>query len=187
MDLHELLVRVGKILNDYEISYAVTGGYAVSVWGRPRATFDVDIIIELRLSEIEIIRAALKSISKISYIDEDAMKEAVIRESEFNFIYPENNLKVDFFVMGSDQFSKQKIARRIALEINNEKVYFVSPEDLILSKLIWYKDGHSTRQLEDIESILKIQKDKLDFDYLRKWASDQSTDEILQSLLEKSQ
>jgi len=185
MNFHELLARVAKILNDYEIPYAVTGGYAVSVWGRPRATFDIDIIIELHLSDIEIVRAALKGISKISYIDEEAMKEAVQREGEFNFIYSESNLKVDFFVVGSDNFSKQKLTRRIALDINNEKIYFVSPEDLILSKLLWYKDSQSTRQLEDVESIFKIQKDKIDFDYLRKWALAQKTDEILESLLNK--
>ena len=183
MNFHELLARIAKILNDFEIPYAVTGGYAVSILGRPRSTLDIDIIIELHSSDIELFRAALKSISKISYIDEDAMKEAVQRESEFNFVYPESNLKVDFFVAGSDAFNKQKLARRISLDINGEKVNFVSPEDLILSKLLWYKSSHSNRQLEDAESVLKIQKDKLDFNYLKKWTSIQETDKILEPLL----
>jgi len=45
---HEkLLVQIASILERFDIEYLVTGGFAVSVWGRPRATFDIDIVIKL--------------------------------------------------------------------------------------------------------------------------------------------
>ena len=43
----KLLVKVAPILDQLCIAYFVTGGFAVSVWGRPRATFDVDIVVQL--------------------------------------------------------------------------------------------------------------------------------------------
>lgn len=46
MTFHQLIIKIAKILEKLNIQYAVTGGYAVSVLGRPRATFDIDIVIE---------------------------------------------------------------------------------------------------------------------------------------------
>lgn len=185
MDFHELIAKIGKTLDSFRISYAVTGGYAVSVWGRPRATFDIDVVIELFPPEIESIRIALQKISKIAYIDEGAMREAVERESEFNFIYPEANIKVDFFIAGKDPAAKRELNRRIPLIIANQKVYFVSPEDLILAKLKWFTKTQSTRQLEDIESILKIRGKKLDFRYIRRWSKIEETENIFEPLNKK--
>ncbi|MBI2057675.1 MAG: hypothetical protein HYT63_01680 [Candidatus Yanofskybacteria bacterium] len=168
MNFHELIARVAKILNKHNVLYAVT------------------VIVELFPSNLKLLKNALQKISKIAYIDEDAMKEALERESEFNFIYPEANLKVDFFIAGKNPITKQELARRLPLTVEKETVYFISPEDLILSKLRWHKEGQSSRQLEDIESVLRVQK-KLDFKYLKKWAKLQSTDEILEWLIKKNQ
>jgi len=60
---------------------------------------------------------------------------------------------------------KRKIVKKIA----GVDVFLISPEDLILRKLLWYKESESDRQSEDIESIFKRQK-KLDMRYIRKWA-----------------
>ncbi|TSC75274.1 MAG: hypothetical protein G01um101430_481, partial [Parcubacteria group bacterium Gr01-1014_30] len=71
--------------------------------------------------------------------------------------------------------------RRIPRNVLGQRVYFVSPEDLILSKLLWYKESESELQLRDIESVLKFQK-KLDWEYLKKWAKIHSTFKTLEKL-----
>lgn len=182
MDFQELMQKIAKILGDLKILYAVTGGYAVAMWGRPRSTFDIDVIVQVYKPQIKAFRRALQNISKLSYLDEDAIEEAVKREGEFNFIHTESGIKIDFWVAGSNPISQLELERRISKTINGQRVYFISPEDLILSKLRWYKESKSNRHLEDIESILKIQKN-LDYGYLRKWAKIQSTRKILESLI----
>ncbi len=182
MDFQELLVIIAKILNSFNVPYAVTGGYAVSIWGRLRATFDLDIIVNLFPSKIRQVRSALEKISAAAYIDEGAMKEAVEHSKEFNFIHPESGIKVDFFVQGKGLFSTQELNRRVPVRVLGYKVFFVSPEDLILAKLRWHKTSPSERQIEDVQSILKIQK-KLDTKYLKKWAAIQSTTRTLEKLL----
>ncbi len=182
MDFQELLVIIAKILDGFNVPYAVTGGYAVSIWGRLRATFDLDIIVNLFPSKIKQVRSALEKISAAAYIDKDAMSEAVEHGKEFNFIHPESGIKVDFFVQGKNLFSTQELNRRVPVRILDYKVYFVSPEDLILAKLRWHKTSPSERQLEDVESVIKIQK-KLDWKYLKKWAAIQSTTKTLEKLL----
>lgn len=183
MEYDKLLATVGKILDDLDIPYVVTGGYATSVWGRIRSTLDIDVVIELAPPKIKILKEALQAISQISYIDEEAMKEALERKGEFNFIYPELGTKVDFFVR-DDSLFKEQIKRKVPIKVEEQNIYFLSPEDLILAKLTWYKESQSSRQIEDVESIIKRQK-KLDWPYLKKWARIQETDEILESLKAK--
>lgn len=167
----KLLIKIAEALDKIGISYCVTGGLAVSVWGRPRATFDIDIIVELFEPDIKTLHRALRTISRAGYFDEDAAKDALNRRGEFNFIEPESGLKIDFWVKKQDEYGRSQWARRRAEIIHGKKVFFVSAEDIILSKLQWYQKGGSTRQLEDIESILKISGDKLDLPYLKKWAA----------------
>jgi|SRR3989344_699466 len=88
------------------------------------------------------------------------------------------------FIYGADEFSGLKLKRRIPKMILSEKVYFLSPEDLILSKLLWSKESESELQLKDIESVLKFQK-KLDLEYIRKWALAHDTLSAFEELLKK--
>lgn len=169
MDFRKLLLKIIKVLNEFKIRYIITGGYAVSIWGRPRATFDIDVVVELFSHQTRDIQQALQKVSETAYIDEDVMRNAVRQKGEFNFIHPESGIKVDFFVKTGDPDFRRELKRRVAIKIGGKVTYFISPEDLILNKLLWYLKTQSSRQLEDVESILKFQR-KLDFDYLKKWA-----------------
>ena len=169
MDFQNLLVKIAEILSKLNIPYAVTGGYAVSVWGRPRSTFDVDVIVQLLEPEAKRLAEALKKISEMSYVDEEMVLRAVERKGEFNFVHIESGIKVDFWVIKKNDFSQGQLRRRLPKKILGKMVYFISPEDLILNKLLWYKQSESSRQLEDVESILKISGSKLDKKYLARW------------------
>lgn len=184
IDPRHLLIKVAEVLEKLHLIYAVTGGMAVFVWGRPRFTADIDIVVLLDVVKISSLVRELSLISEVCYIDERSIHRAFERYGEFNFIDGETGVKVDFWILGKRPFDKDQLDRRKAKDILGQKIYFVSPEDLILSKLRWYREGESSKQLEDIESILKIQK-KLDKGYLKKWAKEQSTLKILESLWKK--
>ncbi len=61
----------------------------------------------------------------------------------------------------------------------------MSPEDSILLKLTWYIQGGSTseKQLNDIRGVLTVQKDALDSEYLKKWASRLEVADVLDKCL----
>ena len=183
MEIEDLLIKVTGILDKLRIPYIITGGMAVSVWGRTRYTADIDIVVELLEKNIDLLSKELLSIDKDVYVSEEAMREALEIKGEFNFIHPQSQLKVDFWVV-KDNFNKQEIERAIIKKIEDQKVRFVSPEDLILSKLLWYQLSESTRQLEDIESVLKISR--VDLKYIKRISEEQGTIEILNKLLEKN-
>lgn len=181
MDFRELLGKIAEILERLKIPYAVTGGYAVSIWGKPRSTLDIDVIVELFEPQIEKLMRALRGISEMSYVDERMVRRAFERKSEFNFVHIEPGIKVDFWVSKRDKFSIGELKRRVPKIVAGKKVYFLSPEDLILNKLRWHKESGSELQLLDVAAVIKFQK-KLDWRYLKKWAKIHSTFKILDTL-----
>lgn len=186
IDPRRLLVDIARVLSDLQIPYVVTGGIAVLIWGRPRFTADIDIVVELLEPKVGALIKVLRQMYKAGYIDEEMAKSAIRRKGEFNFIDGVTGLKVDFFVAKKNEFSALQFKRKIAKKINKKSIYFISPEDLILSKLEWHKQGGSSRQLEDIESILKISGDQLDMKYLKNWAKRLGVLIVFKKLIEQS-
>ncbi len=181
----ELLAKISKILEDLKIPYAITGGFAVSVWGKQRSTLDIDIVVEMQEKNIKPLVKKIVDMDKNVMADEDMIKDALLHKSEFNFIHPDSGMKVDFFILADSHYNKLKIKRAILQDVFGvTKAYFVSPEDLILGKLLWSKESESWKQREDVRTILERQKGKLDFKYLNCWAEKQGTIDILNNLLE---
>ncbi|KKT26244.1 MAG: hypothetical protein UW11_C0018G0020 [Parcubacteria group bacterium GW2011_GWA2_43_9b] len=183
MEFSELVGQIAKILSDLKIKYCITGGYAVSVWGRPRSTFDIDLIIQLGGDKIEQLVWQIHGLSEAGYLDRAAVKNAVAHGREFNYIHGDSGIKIDFWVIKkSDSVGKEELSRRKLKEIGGRKIYFISPEDLILSKLRWHKDRASDRHLEDIKSVLKLAR--VDLKYLKRQAIKQGNMEILNKFLD---
>ena len=180
MEYQSTLRKIANILQTLKIPYLVTGGAAVVVWGRPRFTADVDVIVELREDQV---KRLVDVLVKEGYVDEDAVREALKYESEFNFIDEATGVKVDFWILKDDAFNKSRLKRRVAQDIFGQKIYFISAEDLILIKLLWFEESKSTRHLEDIQSIFDFTKDQLDFDYLKKWADKHNTLKLLEEMI----
>ncbi len=178
-DPRELLVAIATTLKTLGIRYMITGGMAVLVWGRPRFTADIDIVVELRQKNIETLQNALKKLGKKGFIDKETMQEALKAQGEFNFIDGDTGVKVDFWILKKDAFDKSRLARRVRKTVLSKVVYFSSPEDLILIKAIWHKTSESSRQIEDIESIFRISEKRLDIGYIKEWATILEVSDIL--------
>ncbi len=180
--IEKLLLRVIPILEKLDINYYVTGGFAVSAWGRPRSTLDIDIVVKVVEPKVAALAQALRKISEFGYIDEDAAQEAIRQKDEFNFIDSDSGYKVDFWVM-KDEESAREYSRRLSRVIEGQKVYFASPEDLILSKLRWYQQSESDRHLGDIASVFKSCGRRLDKKYLKLWADKLNVSELLRRFI----
>lgn len=183
MEITGVLKKVANVLNSLKISYAVTGGVAVTVWGRPRYTADIDIVIDIAPQKLKQLIDALLKIDEGIYLDinKETPISFIKKQGGFNLVHSQSGVKVDFVIKKDDEFSQIEIQRAIRKDFHGQKIYFISPEDLILIKLLWHKDSGSTRHLEDAESILKISK--VDLKYIEKWAERQSTLKIFKKIL----
>jgi hypothetical protein len=179
---------VTQTLEELGIPYAVGGSLASSLHGVMRSTLDVDIVADMRLEHIQPLVAAL---SKEFYADDEMMKDAIEHKSSFNLIHYETAFKVDIFIRKSRTFDQMQLERRRTSVIATDpeqSVYVTSPEDVILSKLEWYRMGGevSDRQWRDILGVLKTRAGELDLDYLRKWATELKVSDLLERALKES-
>jgi hypothetical protein len=116
---------------------------------------------------------------------------SVSKGMSFNLIHKETMFKVDIFPTKARAFDRSQFERRVAYTLSDEssqKAYIASPEDIILSKLEWYRMGGdvSDRQWQDILNVLKIQGDGIDRAYLTSWASELGISDILLCALEEA-
>lgn len=178
----DVLLIVMNTLNQTGIPYMLTGAYAVSFYGRPRTTHDIDLKILINDTEIEKIYDAFK---ESFYINKEMIRQAVRRNLMFNIIHNETQTKIDFWVVRNDEFDQERFKRRLKINIYNAPVFMSTPEDLIVIKLCWYRESNSQKHYEDVKGIFEIQSDKLDIEYITKWAKHFSVLDILEDILKK--
>jgi len=157
-------LKIIDALNTLKIPYMLSGSVAMGIYTLPRATRDFDFVVHLQLSDVEKFTACFKD---GYYCDTDAVKEAIAHHSIFNVIDHASGYKADFVILKNEPFRQLEFTRRKEIEYLDKKIFVVSAEDLLLSKLIWIQDYQSAVQMEDIKSILS--SGNLDLDYIREW------------------
>jgi len=187
-DSTQVTLFVTQTLERLGIPYAVSGSLASSVHGVMRSTLDVDIVADMHLEHIQPMVAAL---SKDFYADDEMIRDAIEHQSSFNLIHYETAFKVDIFIRKSRAFDQMQLERRRMSVITTgpeQRVYITSPEDVILSKLEWYRMGGevSDRQWRDILGVLKTRSGELDLDYLHKWAKELKVSDLLERALKQA-
>jgi len=85
----------------------------------------------------------------------------------FNIIDHASGYKADFVVLKDDPFRQEEFKRRLKVDYFGKTIYVVSPEDLVISKLIWIQDYQSAVQIEDVKSLVAV--DGLEWEYISKW------------------
>jgi hypothetical protein len=145
----------------------LTGSFASSYHGVPRATQDIDIVISPTIDQI---RAFVRLLPEPEYyVDERAALDAVRLERQFNAIDRKTGWKIDFILRKSRPFSLREFDRREVADFHGVKLAIATAEDVLIAKLEWAKLGSSQRQLEDAAGILRIRGPHLDLGYVRNW------------------
>lgn len=168
MPQSQLLKRVAGLLDGSGISYMLTGSLASSLQGEPRATHDIDLVVELGVSEVSTLAGAFPPPDY--YLSDSAAQQAVRRKSMFNLIETATGDKVDFWILRETPFDRSRFSRRRRESVFGFTIWVSSPEDTILMKLKWAKDsGGSEKQFGDALRVYEVQYATLDGGYLEEW------------------
>jgi hypothetical protein len=185
----KVIERIAEVLDSLGIVYAIGGSMASALYGVVRFTRDADIAIQPFLPVADRFYDLLKD---EFYVSREAMDAALKSHGSFNVIHYRTSFKMDLFVQGPDEFEQQLLSRRRKLRLTDagqQDFCVVSPEDIILLKLLWFQrtGGTSERQWGDIQGVLTVQKEALDYGYLHEFARKLRVVELLQKAITESQ
>lgn len=150
------------------VSYAVTGGVAGIIYGEPRLTHDVDLV--LALASADEVRRLCQA-----FPDEEfyCAPEEVIRveaqrtqRGHFNIIHHDSGFKADVYLAGREPLHAWALAGRRPVEVEGQRLWAAPPEYVIVRKLEYFREGGSRKHLDDIQAMLEISGDSIDRELL---------------------
>lgn len=153
LDLVEIFIAR---LNKLKARYMLTGSVAATLYGEPRLTHDIDIVIELGTADLKQLPHIFPS--EQFYVPPEEVLQIESRRDargHCNIIHFESGLKADLYFMGRDPLHLWAIELRRSFKISDEEVWVAPPEYVILRKLLFYKEGRSEKHLRDIRLILE--------------------------------
>jgi len=171
VDAIGIALRVARAIESAGGAYFVGGSLASSLQGEPRATNDIDIVLDLPIGRIGALVAALGADFEV---DTDMLRHALSHGQSCNIFYLPTVMKVDLFGVGPAPYDETEFARRRAVPVgpSGETLVVKSPEDSVLRKLLWYREGGgvSDRQWRDVVEVLRVSGAGMDSSYLQTWA-----------------
>lgn len=171
MNQQDFFLKVLESFEKLQIPYMISGSVGAMLFGEPRMTNDIDIVVEL---ETERVQELLDQFDEEHYYypSVEFVKEAIQRKSQFNIIHMGSGSKVDIIIKKSTKFGEIEFSRKMKVPFTADfDAYSASPEDIILSKMGFYHMSGSDKHIKDIVSMLIISGDEIDQEYLVEWIS----------------
>lgn len=173
LDITAFLKLILDALKASKVEYLIGGAIAEWAWGEPRATQDLDIVINLPVKAIGGFSRELEKRNMLvpAAIILDTMMEDRA-DIPLNAIHMYSGLKADLYLMrDGDELRSSAFQRRLLVDYGPPigEVYVHSPEDLILYKLMYLGLSGQPKHARDIAAILKAKKGQLDYGYIESW------------------
>jgi hypothetical protein len=162
----DFLRRLIHFFEQYNIPYMLSGSVAMSIYTIPRHTQDFDFVVHLKDGDAGMLANHFKD---GYYCNEEAVAEAIHFKSMFNIIDFQSGYKADFIILKDEVYRQQEFSRKKEVDFMGMKIYLVTAEDLIISKIIWIQQLQSGLQKEDIKALCKGAD--LDWAYIKYWIS----------------
>jgi len=169
-ELKTFFSYVVQSLERLEIPYMVVGGFAAIFYGQPRLTIDVDIVVDMRWEHIDPLVATFPFPDY--YVSEEGIRDSLQRRYPFNIIQPTTGAKVDLVPLPDDAYTHAAFQRRQPMTYDEagHSATFITPEDIVVAKLITHEKTGSDKHLRDARGVLLTQWGGLDLGVVRRGA-----------------
>jgi hypothetical protein len=178
----DILRRLADVMEELRIPYMVVGSVASSIYGSWRTTADIDVVADLHGEDVP--GLCEKFPAPEYYVSPEAALQAVRAGGQFNIIRSTTAEKIDMMVARGDAWGKMQLARRRPVRVLEDRdVELASPEDIIIAKLLYCREGGSEKHLQDIAGILKVVGSEIDRVYIDRWAAELGLADLWQEAL----
>lgn len=158
-----LFLRFTERLRRAGIEYMVTGSVAGIVYGEPRLTHDVDLVVSIADSQAEVLAQAFPDEEfYCPPIEVIQLETRRAQRGHFNIIDHDTGFKADVYPIGRDPLHRWAFAQRRTIEIGDAQMSVAPPEYVILRKLEYFREGGSQKHLQDIRAMLRVSGEEID-------------------------
>src|SRR5277367_3517942 len=126
------------------LPYMITGATGAILYGQPRLTNDLDLVLELRAADIDRLHAAFpESDFYIPPVEVIGVEVARSQRGHFNVIHHGSGYKADVYTIGLDPLHLWALPLRRRMQHGAGGISVAPPEYVILRKLEYYREGGS--------------------------------------------
>lgn len=158
----------------------VVGAFAAMAYGHPRTTTDIDVVLHLPFAE----RGSVVPLAE--ELGDGPLEERQDPQwgQRLVALLPSGVELELFFTKGHPCYARE-FERRVLITFRGEQIPFLSPEDLILRKLVNSK-LRTKHDIDDAVNVARVQGDRLDLGYLREHCGVQRVCGLLEEVLEEA-
>jgi hypothetical protein len=137
------------------LAYCLVGGLAAIAYGRPRLTLDADLVLALEPGQVDLLLRVFPA-EDFYLPPKEVLQAEAGRDSRghFNIIHQHSALRADCYFPGRSELALWELENRRRLAAPFGDAWFAPPEAVIVSKLLFYREGRSAKHLEDIGAML---------------------------------
>lgn len=178
-----------QALEAADIQYMIGGAVASWAWGEPRATLDLDVVVNIPIESVSRLSKELEKRDML--VPADILLDNILEtraDLPINAIHMYSGYKADLYPMREgDELRASAFERRQKIDLGEPlgEVYLHSPEDLIIYKLWYFSLSQQTKHLRDITSIVLTLGEQLDYPYIEFWVDKKGLTSLWSELLTK--
>jgi len=175
----EAAIAVIQALESLAIPYMIVGSLSSNYWGTARATKDADFVVHWQGASI---LQLAKTLGSAFLLDPQTSFETVGGALRHIFKIPGIRYTIEVFELTEDPHNQERFRRRVRVPLAGHSAFIPTPEDAIIQKLRWLKALRRPKDLGDLKSMLGIQQDTLDWNYLHRWCDIHETRQLLDDI-----
>ena len=187
MSYEDFVRQVIAAVEAASVAYMIGGAVAAWAWGEPRATLDLDLVVNIPLEAVGQLSKELEKRDML--VPEAIILNNILEERAdipINAIHMHSGYKADLYPLREgDELRTSAFNRRQKIDLGEPlgDVSLHSPEDLIIYKLWYYSISQQTKHIRDITSIVMTLGDELEFNYIENWVNKKGLTSIWGDLL----
>ena len=166
--VNDLFTLFTSRLDAAGIDAIITGSVAAMLYGEPRLTHDIDMVVLLDDSRVDaLVRAFPDEEFYCAPAEVIRMEARRSQRGHFNIIHHETGFKADMYIAGDDPLHRWALSKQRTVTLGGLTLRVAPPEYVIVRKLEYFREGQSSKHLGDIRGILRHQGDGIDQAELR--------------------
>jgi len=177
---NEIVAAVIRALDHAGIAHMLVGSLSSNSYGVERATKDADFVIELGERSIGTVGDALAPDIRL---DRQISFESVTLTRRYEAHHVASEFGIEFFLLADEPFHQERFRRRRKMRFGCVDAFIPTPEDVVVQKIRWYARAKRAKDRDDVLNVLAVQKDNLDFPYIRRWCDEHGTRESFETIL----